>query len=482
MSSVPTTEQTQPAAIPRGLGTSRSRWRRRTVVGAVVALAMLVWLCFYVTTAWKRELQKAIAEADRLDPGWRFEDLEAAREPVAGAENSAPIVLAAAALVPPKWGTVELPSGMTLESRLASLQPSQPLDEADLNVLRAAPAKVTAALDKARELADRPRGRYRVAWSADLVGTLMPHLDHPRTLVRILTIDALLRSRDGDADGAVRSCRAALNAGRSLGDEPAAVSQLVRVSCDLAAVRTLERSLATGTASAKTLEEMQALLADEDAQPLMLRTVRAVRADYFQALEVLRTGRFNRAAFGLTSSWLGPTADEFIDQQRARGSEAAYLRWSNTLVEIGKQPTETHHQKLRELGTPAQQLPPLIAALSRGSDMATPARAINRAHAELRCATTALAAVRYRQVEHHWPASPDALVPRYLDAVPADPFDGRPIRWCRRKDGLVIYSVGPDRTDNGGNLDRQHPDQPGTDVGFQLRDDPGSRAPIVKDP
>ena len=32
----------------------------------------------------------------------------------------------------------------------------------------------------------------------------------------------------------------------------------------------------------------------------------------------------------------------------------------------------------------------------------------------------------------------------------------------------MIYSVGNDAVDNGGNLDREHPIQPGVDVGYRL--------------
>jgi len=47
------------------------------------------------------------------------------------------------------------------------------------------------------------------------------------------------------------------------------------------------------------------------------------------------------------------------------------------------------------------------------------------------------------------PASAGDLVPKYLDAVPPDPFDGQPLRYARTASGYVVYSVGPDRKDGG---------------------------------
>jgi hypothetical protein len=466
-------QESKPLAGPR------SRRLRRATIGLAAAVALVLGLYVYPEYARNRELQEAIAEADRLDPGWHFDDMEAARAAVPDAENSAPVVLAAAALLPNKWGRLVVARGTSLDDRLADLPLPQFLDDADLQVLRAELAKVTAALTKARELADRPRGYY--PGKEELIKS---HLVPAHTLVRMLTVDALLHSRDGDGDGAVRSCRAALNAGRSIGDGVAAISQKVRASCGLDAVHALERTLATGTASAKALEEMQRLLAEEDGEPLLLRFFRATRANYFQVLEVTRTGQFDRAAYNLRPSILGSTADDLIDRQRARGSEAAYLRWSTALVEIAKLPTETHRERLQQLTAPVQPLPSVIESLARGADweMLARASAFNGLHAELRCATAALAAERYRLAEHRWPERLDALVPRYLAVVPIDPFDGRPLRLRRLPDGLVIYSVGPDQVDDGGRVDRKHPDQPGTDLGFQLWDEPGARATKVRHP
>ena len=41
-------------------------------------------------------------------------------------------------------------------------------------------------------------------------------------------------------------------------------------------------------------------------------------------------------------------------------------------------------------------------------------------------------------------------MPLYLNAVPADPFDGQPLRFKRLSKGYVIYSVGSDGRDDGG--------------------------------
>jgi hypothetical protein len=459
-----------PVLESRPRARSRRRRLRWVIVGLVAALAVGAGVYVYVEYGRDWDVLDAIAEADRLDPGWRFQEMEAARAAVPEAENGAALVLAARALMPPNWLAPPPNNAPFFADRLADLPPLERPDEADLNQLRVELAKVAAALEKARQLADRPLGRYAVAWSQDLIGTLVPHLQQAREVARMLTLDALLRAQDGEMEEAMQSCRAALNAGRSIGDEPMHISQLVRTACTTDAVRALERTLATGTVSPRTLEEMQQLLALEAEEPLQLIAARADRVSFFEFLDLMRTGRFNRAAYKLKPSILGSTGDDLIDRGQARACEAAYLRYCTALVEIAKLPTETQEEQFNKLAAPTHRLPMLLDGLTKGIDWAKQARRFHRAQAELRCAAAALAAERHRLAEGRWPDRLDALVPRYLAAVPADPFDGQPIRLRRLVGGLVVYSVGPDRIDDGGNLNRMQPGQPGTDIGFQLWD------------
>jgi hypothetical protein len=63
-----------------------------------------------------------------------------------------------------------------------------------------------------------------------------------------------------------------------------------------------------------------------------------------------------------------------------------------------------------------------------------------------------LLSVSAYQAEHGAvPADLSMLVPRYLDAVPIDPFSREPYRYRPdKKRGFIVYSVGPDGFDDGG--------------------------------
>jgi len=98
-------------------------------------------------------------------------------------------------------------------------------------------------------------------------------------------------------------------------------------------------------------------------------------------------------------------------------------------------------------------------------------RGFHTRQAELRCTMAALAAERYRREHGRWPESLQQLAPRYLGAVPLDPFDNQPLRFRRLWDGLIIYSVGPDGDDQDGELMNWNDScWQGTDIGFRLWD------------
>jgi len=69
---------------------------------------------------------------------------------------------------------------------------------------------------------------------------------------------------------------------------------------------------------------------------------------------------------------------------------------------------------------------------------------------ELDCARAALGVERYRLAQRRLPGLLQELVPKYLEKVPIDPFDGKPLRYKRLEKGYTIYSIGEDGEDNGG--------------------------------
>jgi hypothetical protein len=66
------------------------------------------------------------------------------------------------------------------------------------------------------------------------------------------------------------------------------------------------------------------------------------------------------------------------------------------------------------------------------------------------------AAIRRRALaEHSFPDTLSDLVPKYLAEVPLDPFGTGPIIYRRTADGYLLYSVGSDGIDDGGQRARK---------------------------
>jgi hypothetical protein len=155
-------------------------------------------------------------------------------------------------------------------------------------------------------------------------------------------------------------------------------------------------------------------------------------------------------------------------------NRAALLQVNNDFVEYAKLPVEEQTARLKYQFGNSAELPWLARVLaSAGYHVAD---AHHRNQAILRCAIALVASERYRRTQNRWPTTVNDLVPTHLAKVPIDPYDGASLRLRPFAEGMIIYSVGADGQDDGGNLD-ERPNQSGTDLGFHLWDTAKRRQP-----
>ncbi|MFO0844419.1 MAG: hypothetical protein U0797_18815 [Gemmataceae bacterium] len=138
-------------------------------------------------------------------------------------------------------------------------------------------------------------------------------------------------------------------------------------------------------------------------------------------------------------------------------------------VEVTKKPLPEQPAALAAIrpGQTPAALAPLFDIQQQLSDGGIQATYQRRA-ALLRSAVVALAAERYRLKHGRWPLEAKEIDASLLSPVPTDPYDGAALRFRRRDDGLVVYSIGGNGKDDGGDLGERAKDAP--DVGFRLRD------------
>jgi hypothetical protein len=478
----------EPPVVPA----PRRRRRRWLVLGVLLLLPAGVGVVLYVQASRSadRELREALADIDRRDPGWRFEDLEAKRPAIPDEQNGALQVLEARRLLPSPWPSMppqkdlDSDEGPTLDRLLKGLEPQHQLNDEQLRVLRSELQAAQPALQKAEGLVNFPEGRYPITWKLEYISSNSEVVQQCRAVARLLQLEALRRAQDGDADGACRLERSLINTGRSIGPEYTLITMLVRTSLLAVATSTLERTLAQGEPGEEILAAVQRALEREEQETpaLTAAAFRGERALGHRMLEAIERGDLSLSALS-TPPTLGERASDILNAGVVRHSHVVYLRYMTEAAEAAQAPSPDRAARLRDmLGAMERNARhEWLATLLVVSSDKTPS-VQSRRLAQLRCAVVALALERCRRAEGRWPATLDALAPRYLRGVPADPFDGQPLRYRRLDDGVVVYSVGPDRTDDGGTIDREQPLREGTDLGFRLWDAARRRQPAPPPP
>src|SRR5262249_32741871 len=120
--SAPQTVQIVPGRRPY------SRRLKLLVIAGILVLLLgaAVGAYFYVARAGEKRLRAAIALADRLDPGWRLEEIEAKRQVISDDENSARKIILAVRLMeahvrPSTWAS-QIPVFTELRGQAPELQ------------------------------------------------------------------------------------------------------------------------------------------------------------------------------------------------------------------------------------------------------------------------------------------------------------------------------------------------------------------------
>jgi hypothetical protein len=252
-----------------------------------------------------------------------------------------------------------------------------------------------------------------------------------------------------------------------------AVSQLVRMAISSIAVRSLEQTLFRTTPDDAALEAAQKALADEAGFDALLVAWRGERATLFGMLEAVDSGKVPLAQiqetfrnFGKDAAW---PADAGPGSPALKSARVWSLRFMTPLVEVAKKPLPVQPAALAALrpGQPPALLAPLLDLQNQLSGGGVQG-AYHRRAALLRSAVVAVAAERYRLKHGRWPLEVKEIDAALVATPPTDPYDGAALRLRRVDGGLVVYSIGGNGRDDGGDLGDRGLEAP--DVGFRLSD------------
>jgi hypothetical protein len=296
-----------------------------------------------------------------------------------------------------------------------------------------------AANEKCLELLHQAAGIQDCRYDSDYRQEF-PHFKELRGCVLLLKMATIQHAQKGDAESVVACVKDMLRLGDSLQKESRTLPFLIHIGCTAAAITGLERALSVATFTDSQLKDLDDALA-----------VTAGATDFTQALIGERCFLIDAVRDPSLCGMTGPGAVvlklpgiqsrgliDILDHMGA-SIEAAGLPHMQQAARFRE--IEERFRGLSMLHMMAQILAP--ATLRIGElDL--------RYTAHMDIARTSLAIERFRLAAGKIPEQLADLVPKYLEQVPMDPFDGQPIRYRRTEPGYVLYSVREDGQDNGG--------------------------------
>ena len=286
----------------------------------------------------------------------------------------------------------------------------------------------------------------------------LTHLDGVRCGARLLALEGILAAENGDSRVATRAIVDGFILARTLDYEPGIISQLVRLACEGIALIDLERALNRAAFSDGELSQVMSTVVDAEAAQLMIRGI----VGRIACIEPLFSMAAGKLVVELVCSPIIGKNEKYyfyisvIELYRVTGlmelNRLRVLQGMGDYIAACRQPLPARLHAIETCQANAQKLPPwhlfsrmLLSGL--GGEEIREIKSIAR----LRTAEVALAIERYRLVANAIPDSLDDLVPKFLTAVPLDPFTVHPLHYKKLVSGYVVYSIGQDGIDNGGN-------------------------------
>jgi hypothetical protein len=457
-----------PPALPSGDFVRTVRRVFLLVPLAVVGL-LLVWFVVFVLRS-GAEVRRLEAAARARNEPLTLAEVAQTYAPVPDEENAAVPLLALWRSEDPefweaylKFGTNSLPTPKGSE-RLRAFRDKSTAEirrgefsAAEVEQLTTEVADHAAHREAVREALARPQFRFPLQLAAG-AGTLMPHLARMKEVALEFRAEGWLAVQLGDADRAIRALTDSASLAQLLQDEPILISQLVRISGCALALSQAEQLLSR-------------LRLDEHHLGAVETAIRSLsQGDGF------RDSMIHERACGIAmfenpkmlSAEVNREEDSPENQYGLSLALAAYgvtgLRQADKVVFLA---TFEHQLTNAPLNAPERlsaveaagsnvlqrikAFPPKIISGILLPGLSRAAQKFCHLDAHRDAALTALAIERFRRAhDGALPETLQQLVPTWLPKIPTDIFDGQPLRYRRLDSGYVVYSVGPDRLDNGG--------------------------------
>ena len=299
--------------------------------------------------------------------------------------------------------------------------------------------------------AERKACRYPVVLTDGAVAKL-PHLTKFKQAVTLLQMVAVNQAAKKRPDAATTTLLAGLSLAHSLDKEPFVISKLVEIASLVSTLDGMAQSLSLQSFSDTQLQSLQEALKTFETGISLRQVMLGERTSIIHDFQMSEAEMAKVAkSLYLTN---GVTDPAYRKTEKFQQDFAFALDYMSNLVALAEMPYAESLENLPKVmalfETASAQdfiiskilLPATDSSLTKSAQVA----------ARIRAAQTALAVERYRlKHANGLPGALTDLVPDFIAAIPADPFDGQPLRFKSLPGkGYVVYSIGKNKVDDGG--------------------------------
>ncbi len=316
-------------------------------------------------------------------------------------------------------------------------------------------ASELVCLHKALEL---DKGCMPIEFARPAIATTLPNLTLYRQASKIVALEATLAREQGDFDTALHCLEELVHMDRAMASADLLICALVRMGAQSLARDQIGQTVNLNEMSDDTLHKLQAILGKPEYAVDLKRAMMGERVFFTDTLDWMR--RYGPGAVTTGGPELIPSGWSYVPIIPELDEAKGLSLWNGVITALGEPNPETL-RRVRATAGQAANLPwhcvfskILMPSVSRGVELWI------GCEAETRALQVAIACERYRLQHGGFPDGLQALVPEYLDAIPLDPFDGKPLRYKQIDKGIVVYSIGEDETDDGGDVGRLQPRNP----------------------
>ncbi|TET66544.1 MAG: hypothetical protein E3J56_14250 [Candidatus Aminicenantes bacterium] len=350
------------------------------------------------------------------------------------------------------WKTAEAMLSIDRENRtslthvIGDFFTDTPLSEEKKERLRDLIAENQDALNLILEASTKPCFKYEEQWEIPGYDLSTATAINMIQGTRLLGIDAVIKAEDGNVEEAIDQCLAARRLLQAYLQEPFLISYLVATACMKQVAVCLHKIISDSDIETDMLKK---ILEEWDSSPWREGLAWSLESERVYGLEnalLYLKGEHELINLGLGGKlfywvfrpvykseiiWLKGNYDHFL-----KAAEMPYYA-SRDSKELEQRINSTPwYYKIAGI-----LFPNVVTVLFKRATL----------EAMFETGRVGIACKIYKNMHGDFPANLSELAPELLEKIPVDPFTGHPLIYKKQDSGIMIYSVGSNLRDDGGN-------------------------------